>query len=59
MTALEKLARLAEETAKIEIDGPGGYEVAEVTNWPEVVLAILNGIGCVDRLEPPVDAQRE
>jgi hypothetical protein len=58
MTALDRLAQAAEEVAKIEIDGPDGYEVATVTNWPEVVLTILNRLGTIGK-QLALDAQDE
>ena len=59
MNALERLAKIAEEAAIIAIDGHDGYETAEVTNWPEVVLAILNSLGTQGREMIPLDANRE
>ena len=59
MTALERLAKIAEDAANIEIDGPSGYEIAQVTNWPEVVLAILNSLGTQGREMLPLDQKRE
>lgn len=55
MTALERLAKIAEDAAIIVIDGHDGYETAEVANWPEVVLAILNSMGTQGREMLPID----